>query len=179
MSGSRIRGRTLRNSASQLEKRVMGNSAKIIAAAAALVALAVPANVNAQASWTQVGMLNCTIAPSVGFIIGSQQRMDCRYTPSGPLPPQIYTGVMTNIGIDIGVVAGGALAWAVLSPTAGPPAGALAGTYVGASGEATVGLGVGANVLIGGSARSIALQPVSVEGAAGLNVQLGLSNLEL
>jgi hypothetical protein len=91
----------------------------------------------------------------------------------------MYVGVMTNIGIDIGVVAGGALAWAVLSPTAGPPAGALAGAYVGASGEATVGLGVGANVLIGGSARSIALQPVSVEGTAGLNFQLGLSNLEL
>ncbi len=157
----------------------MRNPNAIIAATTVLVALAAPANVNAQASWTQAGMLNCTLAPSVGFIIGSEQRMSCRYTPNGPLPPELYVGVMTNIGIDIGVVAGGALAWAVLSPTAGPPAGALAGTYVGASAEATVGLGVGANVLIGGSARSIALQPVSVEGAAGLNVQLGLSNLEL
>ena len=86
---------------------------------------------------------------------------------------------MTTVGLDLGVIAGGALAWAVFAPTQGSPRGALAGTYVGASGEVTVGVGVGENVLIGGSGRSVALQPFSVEGTAGLNVQLGLSNLEL
>src|SRR5262245_2401049 len=95
--------------------------------------LADPASLGAQTSWTQVGMLRCTLAPSVGFIVASQQRMACQFTPSLPQPPQDYAGVMTNVGIDIGVTAGGALAWAVLSPTVGPPAGGLAGTYVGAS----------------------------------------------
>jgi hypothetical protein len=141
--------------------------------------VAAPASVQAQ-SWTQVGVLNCTLAPSVGLIIASQQRMTCRFTPKAPnLPPQGYSGVMTTVGLDIGVTAGGALAWAVFSPTVGPPPGGLAGTYVGASGEITVGLGGGANVLVGGSARSVALQPFSVEGTAGLNLQLGVSNLEL
>ncbi|WP_375789795.1 DUF992 domain-containing protein [Bradyrhizobium sp. Pha-3] len=39
----------------------------------------------------------------------------------------------------------------------------MAGTYVGASGDLALGLGVGANVLVGGSNRSFGLQPVPVE----------------
>jgi Protein of unknown function (DUF992) len=77
---------------------------------------------------------------------------------------------MTNIGVDLGAIAGGVLGWAVFASTVGPAFGGLAGTYVGASGEGTVGVGAGANVLIGGSARSVALQPLSLEGTAGLNV---------
>lgn len=71
------------------------------------------------------------------------------------------------------------LGWAVFSSTVGPAFGGLAGTYVGASGEATLGVGAGANVLIGGSARSVTLQPLSLQGGVGLNVQLGVSGLEL
>jgi len=67
----------------------------------------------------------------------------------------------------------------VLAPTAGAPAGALAGEYVGASGDIGVGLGVGANVLVGGSGRTFALQPVSLEGSVALNVTLGVSALKL
>jgi Protein of unknown function (DUF992) len=75
--------------------------------------------------------------------------------------------------------AGGALAWAVFAPTAGPPPGALADDYLGASGEITAGVGVGANILFGGSKRTIALQPVSVEGQLGVNLALGVSGLAL
>jgi len=51
--------------------------------------------------------------------------------------------------------------------------------YVGASGDVALGLGVGANVLVGGSNRRFALQPVSVEGSVALDVTLGLSALQL
>ena len=56
---------------------------------------------------------------------------------------------------------------------------ALAGNYTGASAEATVGAGLGANVLVGGSNRTVALQPVSVQGQAGLNLAVGVAGLEL
>jgi hypothetical protein len=59
------------------------------------------------------------------------------------------------------------------------PAGALAGEYVGASGDIGIGLGVGANILIGGSGRTVALQPLSLEGSVSLNVALGVSALQL
>jgi Protein of unknown function (DUF992) len=130
-------------------------------------------------SGTKVGTLNCQLAPSIGFIIGSHQPMRCRYTPDGPFPPEFYEGVINTIGFDVGFTAGGVMAWAVIAPTVGPPRGGLAGTYVGASGSVTAGIGVGANVLFGGSGRSFALQPVSFQGQTGLDLTLGVSALEL
>ena len=106
---------------------------------------------------TSVGTLTCKMAPSIGLIFGSRQRMACRFTPNGPNPPEAYVGVMGTIGLDVGITAGGVMAWGVLAPTAGPRRGALAGTYVGASGAIGVGVGVGANLLFGGTGRSIAL----------------------
>jgi Protein of unknown function (DUF992) len=138
-----------------------------------------PAGVQAQPAWSQVGVLNCTLAPSVGLIIIAEQRMSCIFNANPPMPSQEYTGVLTTVGIDIGATAGGAFAWAVFSQTIGPAFGGLSGTYVGASGEVTVGVGGGVNVLVGGSARSVALQPFSAQGTAGLNFQLGVSGLEL
>jgi len=128
---------------------------------------------------TSVGTLTCKLAPSIGLIIGSRQRMTCRYQPNGAFPPEFYTGVMGTIGLDIGFTAGGVMAWGVFAPTAGPMRGALAGTYVGATGSIGVGVGVGANVLFGGSNRTIALQPLSVEGSVGLNLSLGAAGLTL
>ena len=151
---------------------------KALALCATLVALTGSASAQTP-SWTQTGMLSCKLNPSIGFIIGGHQSMECRFVPSMPGPPQFYEGALNTVGIDIGIIGGGALAWGVLAPTAGVPAGALAGTYVGASGDVALGLGVGANVMVGGSNRSFALQPLSVEGSVALNVTLGLSALQL
>ena len=107
------------------------------------------------------------------------QSMECQFVPTARGAPQIYEGALNTVGIDIGVVGTGGLAWAVLAPTAGVPAGALAGTYIGASGDIALGPGVGANILVGGSNRSFALQPLSVEGSIALDVTLGLSALQL
>jgi uncharacterized protein DUF992 len=130
-------------------------------------------------SWTQVGMLTCKLNPSIGFIIAGHQSMECRFVPSTNSPPQAYEGALNMVGINIGISAGGILGWAVFAPTTGLPAGALAGEYVGASGDLGIGLGAGANVLIGGSARTVALQPVSLEGSVAINVALGVSALKL
>ena len=45
--------------------------------------------------------------------------------------------------------------------------------------RATVGVGVGANALVGGSNNTIALQPVSVQGQTGLSVAAGVAGLDL
>ena len=151
---------------------------KALALCATLLALTGSASAQTP-SWTQTGMLSCKLNPSIGFIIVGHQSMECRFVPSMPGSPQFYEGALNTVGIDIGIIGGGALAWGVLAPTAGVPAGALAGTYVGASGDVALGLGVGANVMVGGSNRSFALQPLSVEGSVALNVTLGLSALQL
>jgi hypothetical protein len=155
------------------------NCSKALAALAFIAALAAPSNAQAPASWTQVGMLTCKLNPSIGFIIAGHQTMECRFVQNPPFPPQAYEGALNTIGLDIGFTAGGVLGWAVFAPTVGAAAGALAGEYVGASGDIGLGIGVGANVLIGGSGRTFALQPVSLEGSVSVNVALGVSGLKL
>jgi hypothetical protein len=117
----------------------------------------------------QVGMLNCNVGPEVGFIVGGRAKLSCRYSPSSPsVPTENYTGEITTVGLDIGATGGGKLSWAVFMPTNGPPHGALTGDYAGVSGQAAVGVGVGGNILVGGSNRSVTLQPFSVEGDTGI-----------
>jgi hypothetical protein len=161
----------------KISLRASARAALVIAASCGLTTD--HARAQAPASWTQIGMLSCKLNPSIGFIIFGHQSMECRFTQSDRFPPRAYEGALNTVGIDIGVSAGGVLGWAVLAPTAGPLPGALAGNYVGATGEIGLGLGAGVNVLIGGSGRSFALQPVSLEGSVAINVTLGLSGLQL
>jgi hypothetical protein len=138
-----------------------------------------PSPVLSAAPWTQVGVLTCRLNPSIGFIIAGHQSMQCNYAPAGSGPPQAYEGAINTVGLDVGVTAGGVLAWTVFAPTQGAPAGALAGEYVGASGDVGLGVGAGANVLVGGSGRTFALQPLSLEGSIAVNITLGVSMLKL
>lgn len=130
--------------------------------------------------WTQVGSLMCKVNPNVGFIIFGHQPMECTYTPTvAPAPPQYYDGAINTVGLDIGVSAGSLLGWGVFAPTNGVPPGALAGEYVGVTGDVGFGIGGGANVLVGGSARTFALQPLSLQGSIAVNAVLGVSSLKL
>ena len=152
----------------------------VVAMLAVIMMLLAPASAQAPQSWTQVGALMCKVDPNVGFIFAGHQPMQCTYTPSlAPAPPQYYDGAINTVGIDIGVSAGSALAWGVFAPTTGLPAGALAGEYVGASGDVGFVVGGGANVLVGGSGRTVTLQPLSLQGSLAFNVVLGVSSLKL
>ena len=64
----------------------------------------------------------------------------------------------------------------MFAPVARLGPGDLSGDYVGAQGSATLGVGVGGNVLVGGSANSIALQPLSVQGQVGVSIAAGLES---
>jgi Protein of unknown function (DUF992) len=113
------------------------------------------------------------------LIIASRRSVRCAFTPDRPGPPDYYYGTISRFGIDIGATGGGQMVWAVYSEFRGPREGALAGDYAGASGEATVAVGLGAHVLVGGSGRSIALQPLVVQGQVGLNLAVGVAELRL
>ncbi len=149
------------------------------AALAIVAALAAPTSSMAQVpERTKVGTLTCDISAGIGLIITSKKELTCMFTPSQPGPREVYTGSISKFGLDLGATAGGEMVWAVYAPT-NRRFGALAGHYGGATAEATVGAGVGANVLVGGSNRTVTLQPVSVQGQAGLNVAAGVAGLDL
>jgi hypothetical protein len=128
---------------------------------------------------TQLGTLTCSLAPSVGLIVASRQRMNCRFVADSGNRQERYSGTIRRIGLDLGFTAGGTMVWRVLSVARRPLRGALGGTYVGASADIAFGLGVGANALVGGLGRSIVLQPISLSGQVGVNLALGVAGLTL
>jgi len=126
----------------------------------------------------RVGTLTCSVAGGWGFVFGSSKAIRCTLAPGGGRPEH-YAGSINKFGVDIGYTQGGVLVWGVFAPTANLAPGALSGNYVGATGSATVGVGAGANVLVGGSNRTISLQPVSIEGNTGPNVAAGIGAMSL
>ena len=125
------------------------------------------------------GTLTCKSGGGVGLIVGSKQNMRCRFHPAGGGRSQAYHGSITKIGLDVGIKGPSVLVWTVLSATSTLPRHALEGSYGGVSADASIGIGAGANALVGGSSRSVVLQPLSVQGETGLNVAIGVSGLTL
>ena len=146
-----------------------------LTAAMALAGLAI--SQPARAQHVQAGVLVCDLGRGIGFLVHSQRQVACRFTNAAG-EPEVYSGVINRVGLDLGENEGGRLLWAVFAPS-GVARGALAGSYAGPSAEATVAVGIGANVLFGGSGRSISLQPLSVQGQTGLTVAAGIAALQL
>ena len=127
-----------------------------------------------------VGHLDCGIKGGVSFIFGSTRELRCVFRPRLGTDGELYEGQIKKYGLDIGVTSNARLTWVVLAPTELPvDQGALMGQYVGVAADASVGVGGGANVLIGGSNGTISLQPLSVQGQTGLNAALGVAEVEL
>lgn len=148
-------------------------SAIILAAAVVFTAPAF-----AQAQPARVGGLTCDTGARVGLIVGSRQSLRCVFRANTG-QHYSYVGHIGRVGLDLGITGGGRLFWAVFAPTSHVGRGALVGTFVGAGGSASLGVGLGANVLVGGSHRTISLQPLSVEGQIGVNLALGVASLNL
>ena len=151
---------------------------KITLASATAMVAALLTVAPANAAHVQIGVLSCKVAGGPGFVFGSSKDIECKYEGvNGAREP--YHGAITKFGIDLGFTGSSYMVWTVFAPSQDLPEGALAGNYGGVSAEATVGLGVGANALLGGFKHSIALQPLSGQVQEGLNVAVGISELSL
>jgi hypothetical protein len=155
--------------------RTMRLAAALAAALSGSLALGAPAQAQ---PGVVIGTLTCNVASGFGFVFGSSRAINCTFAgPGGRY--EHYVGDISKFGVDIGFTQGGILVWTVVAPTAALAPGALAGNYVGGTASATVGVGVGANALVGGSSNSIALQPLSIEANRGLNVAAGVAAMTL
>ncbi len=155
----------------------MLKSSTVLAAACFAGALGM-STASAEQAGVKVGILECNVAGGTGFVFGSSKEIACAYSPSKG-PADYYRGEINKYGIDIGYTEKSKIVWAVFAPTGDIRQGALSGTYGGASAQATIAVGLGANVLVGGFDESVALQPLSVEGSEGLNIALAISELKL
>ena len=98
----------------------------------------------------QVGVLECRGGASIGFIVGSVTNLGCVLRVDG-MPEDRYVATIRKVGVDLGITQESALAWGVCAPVARLGPGDLSGNYAGAQGSASVGVGAGGNVLVGGS----------------------------
>ncbi len=148
--------------------------ARAVLLGAAFVGLTATAS---SATPVQSGVLECNVAPGVGFIIGSSKNLSCVFHPARGRP-EYYAGTISRIGVDIGATGPGQFAWGVF--TAGPPGRryALAGDYAGPGVGFALGAGGSANTLVGGNGGSVSLQPFSGT-STGLNLSAGIGTLRL
>ncbi|MBI1213670.1 MAG: DUF992 domain-containing protein [Alphaproteobacteria bacterium] len=147
--------------------------AAIVAGASVIgsAALAAPGGV-------KVGVLTCNVEPGWSYVIGSTRPLECSYAPKHGRGEH-YVGKVQKVGVDVGYVDGATIVWAVVAPTSDIRPGSLEGDYGGASASIAVGVGGGANVLVGGFDKSITLQPISLEGQTGVNLAAGISAITL
>jgi Protein of unknown function (DUF992) len=151
---------------------------RAILCAASLAVLTTSAQTAVAQQGVKVGALSCEVSGGLGLIITSSKDMRCVFTSaSGQSEP--YSGTIRKFGLDIGATDQGVLAWDVFAPSEGPERGALAGDYGGIDASATIGAGVGANALVGGSGRSFTLQPLSIQAQTGIALAAGVAELTL
>jgi hypothetical protein len=142
---------------------------------AALIGLVATASAQ-EKKGVKVGALKCNEVSGWGLVFGSSHDLKCVFSPAEKGAKSTrYTGVIKKYGVDLGYQQHAMLPWAVASTTPKVEP----GTYVGATAEAGWAVGLGANVLVGGSKKGIALQSVSIEGLEGANVAAGVVEVEL
>ncbi|MBI1329785.1 MAG: DUF992 domain-containing protein [Alphaproteobacteria bacterium] len=150
-----------------------------LVACAAAVAIGTVAGfaMPAEAAGVKVGVLTCHVESGWGFVFGSSKDMRCTYKGSGR--NEHYMGTINKYGVDIGYTESSVIIWGVVAPTSDLKPGALEGDYAGVSAQASVGVGAGANALLGGFDKSITLQPLSIEGEKGVNLAAGIGAVSL
>ena len=139
--------------------------------------LGMSAQAEDHAAGVKIGTLSCHEASGWGFVFGSSHDLRCIFSNGDRV--QHYEGSISKFGVDIGYQKAGVLVWEVIAPNDRPGHGTLDGHYGGLTAGAAVGVGLDAHALIGGSDRSIALQPVSIQGMTGLNVAAGIGEMTL
>jgi len=150
----------------------------VVLSAAVLAAGALAFGTPASAAGVKVGVLTCHVSSGWGFVFGSSKDMRCSYSPDRG-HNEHYVGTIDKFGVDIGYTESSVIVWGVVAPTSDLKPGALEGNYGGVQASASVGIGGGANVLIGGFDKSITLQPLSIEGSKGVNLAAGIGGLTL
>lgn len=146
----------------------------LIAAAAATAALA-PGAASAQA---EVGQLTCRQTDRTNLVIFSEASFACTFDPTSG-PNESYKGSVSKFGVDLSTSKVETMVWYVFAPADSDEPGALGGEYIGASADASLGVGAGARVLVGGLDRSITLQPAAFSAQEGVGIAAGIEQFTL
>jgi hypothetical protein len=124
-----------------------------------------------------IGTLECRSPGTISLIFGVNDYA-CVFLPDRGRAYR-YAGRVTSLGLQAGITRNEVLVWRVFAPTVAIDQHALRGNYAGGHAAAALIVGLGANVLVGGSNQTISLQPVSVEAKTGINFALAGATLSI
>lgn len=153
------------------------------ALAMSLAILTVMAPAPAEAQWgVQSGILTCKKIPGSGInlLFHSVADMECEFL--SPRGKEMYKGEAGILfGVDLEWSVRKVITYAVFGGASDVRVGrhALAGTYIGGKASASVGVGWGAQVLVGGGEKNITLQPLALESTSGIGASAGVGYLSL
>jgi hypothetical protein len=127
-----------------------------------------------------IGTLECFVASGSGYVVGSKKDISCTLLDLDDNPLENYIGEIKKYGVDIGFTEESLLRWSVfVGNGTSYEKGSLAGNFAGASASASLAVGLGASVLIGGLTENFALQPIKINQQNGVNIAVGITRMQL
>ncbi len=130
---------------------------------------------------SELGALECKTVKGTRLNLIVHSTVDVRCVFNSGNTTEAYVGETgIGLGIDLNIKKDATMVYTVFG-VADAKVGthSLAGKYGGAKASATIGVGLGAAVLVGGDNDNFALQPVALEGSTGLGAEAGLTYLHL
>ena len=130
----------------------------------------------------EVGVVTCDYisGSKVNLLIFSSASFNCVFKHDGVR--DYYDGESgIRLGLDLQWTDQSSMSYTVMASTKKDIdwSQALTGTYTGGKASAAFGVGLGAAVLIGGSADSVALVPLAIEAGTGVGATAGIGYLSL
>ncbi len=159
------------------------NINKITSILVSLIFVLTPvAMVQADEAKGEVGVVTCDYisGTKVNLLIFSSASFNCVFKHAGV--KDYYDGEAgIRLGLDLQWTDQSTMSYTVMASTGKDIdwSQALTGTYTGGKASAAFGVGLGAAVLIGGSADSVALVPLAIEAGTGFGATAGLGYLSL
>lgn len=139
---------------------------------------ALTVNAGTAAAKIEAGLLSCEVGEGFALILSKPRDLHCVFHKTNG-QSEAYRGKLREVGADIGISGRGVIAWTVIADTTELPPGVLNGTYGGAEAGGAAVVGARGAVLVGGSRRTISLQPLAVAAEAGINIAVGVVSIEL
>ena len=125
-----------------------------------------------------MGTLTCSLSASIGLVVGSQRNVSCLFRGTSGEPDEPYTGTMTRVGLDVGLTTGSVI-FGRCSRTRTATKGCSPAPIPGRRQKCPLPLVSAPTSSSAGSNRTLALQPLSVQGQIGLDIAAGVGSLDL
>jgi len=141
--------------------------------------LAMPAFAGKSTAGAKIGVMTCQTIPHSGFtlLIHSTVDIRCRFESTDGSGMENYIGETgVALGFDLSNNIRKKLVYTVFAADFTKGNYKLAGKYAGVGASASVGIGTGAQILVGGNNDSVSLQPV-IEGSTGVGASAGITYL--